>query len=244
MARSPPHLVRATRRPRDFPDNVDPVLEASQLTKIYPSPAGPLTVLAEVSFSLGPGDSAVIMGPSGSGKSSLLYVLGGLEPPTSGVVTLDGQNPYALDPDALAAFRNRQVGFVFQDHCLLPQCTVLENVLVPTLVGQADNGAVARARMLLQEVGLGERLEHRPAALSGGEKQRVAIARALIREPRLLLCDEPTGNLDADSADRVAELLLSLHQRQQTMLIVVTHSEALAQRFHQRWTITRGALTM
>ena len=183
------------------------------------------------------------MGPSGSGKSSLLYVLGGLEPPTSGEVTLNGQNPYALNPDALAAFRNRQVGFVFQDHCLLPQCTVLENVLVPTLVGPVHDGA-ARARKLLHEVGLGERLEHRPAALSGGEKQRVAIARALIREPRLLLCDEPTGNLDADSADRVAELLLALHHHQDTMLVVVTHSEALARRFQKRWTITRGALTM
>jgi lipoprotein-releasing system ATP-binding protein len=219
------------------------VLEARQLTKTYQSPGGPLTVLADVSFALQPGESAAVMGPSGSGKSSLLYVLGGLEPPTSGEVTLNGQNPYALNPDALAAFRNRQVGFVFQDHCLLPQCTVLENVLVPTLVGPVHDGA-ARARKLLHEVGLGERLEHRPAALSGGEKQRVAIARALIREPRLLLCDEPTGNLDADSADRVAELLLALHHHQDTMLVVVTHSEALARRFQKRWTITRGALTM
>ena len=220
------------------------MLEARQITKTYASPAGPLTVLADVSLTLQPSESAAIMGPSGSGKSSLLYVLGGLEPPTSGVVSLDGQNPYALSADALAAFRNRQVGFVFQDHCLLPQCTVLENVLVPTLVGEPDGKAAERARTLLAEVALGERLDHRPAALSGGEKQRVAIARALIREPRLLLCDEPTGNLDADSADRVAELLLALHQRQQTMLIVVTHSENLARRFQKRWTITRGTLTL
>jgi lipoprotein-releasing system ATP-binding protein len=218
------------------------VLEARQLTKTYQSPAGPLTVLADVSFALHPGESAAIMGPSGSGKSSLLYVLGGLEPPTSGLVTLDGQNPYALDADSLATFRNRRVGFVFQDHCLLPQCTVLENVLIPTLVGEADGNVAARARALLQDVGLGARLDHRPAALSGGEKQRVALARALVREPGLLLCDEPTGNLDADSADRVAALLLTLHQRQRTMLIVVTHSEALAQRFQKRWTITRGTL--
>ncbi len=218
------------------------MLEARQLTKTYQSPAGPLTVLADVSFALHPGESAAIMGPSGSGKSSLLYVLGGLEPPTSGVVTLDGQNPYELDADSLATFRNRRVGFVFQDHCLLPQCTVLENVLIPTLVGEADGNVAARARALLQDVGLGARLDHRPAALSGGEKQRVALARALVREPGLLLCDEPTGNLDADSADRVAALLLTLHQRQRTILIVVTHSEALAQRFQKRWTITRGTL--
>ena len=154
-----------------------------------------------------------------------------------------GQNPYELAPDALAAFRNRQVGFVFQDHCLLPQCTVLENVLVPTLVGEADSAAPERARALLDQVGLGSRLDHRPAALSGGEKQRVAIARALIRQPQVVLCDEPTGNLDADSAERVGELLLSLHQQQQTVLLVVTHSEALAKRFERRWRIERGRLT-
>jgi lipoprotein-releasing system ATP-binding protein len=218
------------------------VLDARQLTKTYDSPGGPLTVLSDVSFSLQSGDSAAVMGPSGSGKSSLLYILGGLEPPTSGVVTLGGQNPYSLDPDGLAAFRNRQVGFVFQDHCLLPQCTVLENVLVPTMVGEADEAAPQRARQLLKDVGLVERLDHRPAALSGGEKQRVALARALIREPQLVLCDEPTGNLDADSADRVADLLVALHQRQRTILLVVTHSLALAQRFARRWRIERGRL--
>lgn len=219
------------------------MLEAQRLTKTYDSPGGPLTVLDDVSFSIQAGDSAAIMGPSGSGKSSLLYVVGGLEPPTAGMVKVGNQDPYALRPDALAAFRNRTVGFVFQDHCLLPQCTVLENVLVPTIVGEADAGAADRARRLLDHVGLSGRLDHRPAALSGGEKQRVAIARALIREPQLLLCDEPTGNLDADSADRVAELLLSLHQQQHTVLLVVTHSEALAKRFAKRWTIARGQLT-
>jgi lipoprotein-releasing system ATP-binding protein len=218
------------------------VLSAQNVTKTYNSPAGPLTVLADVSFALNAGESAAIMGPSGSGKSSLLYILGGLEPPTSGTITLGAQNPYRLDPDALASFRNRMVGFVFQDHCLLPQCTVLENVLVPTLVGEADDQAVDRGRDLLEQVGLSERLHHRPAALSGGEKQRVAIARALIREPRLVLCDEPTGNLDADSAERAAELLLALHRRQQTILIVVTHSDALARRFEKRWHIERGRL--
>ena len=200
-------------------------------------------MLADVTFALGRADSAAVMGPSGSGKSSLLYILGGLESPTSGTVRVAGQNPYELAPDALAAFRNRQVGFVFQDHCLLPQCTVLENVLVPTLVGAHDGAAPERARALLDQVGLGARLDHRPAALSGGEKQRVAIARALIRQPQVVLCDEPTGNLDADSAERVGELLLSLHEQQQTVLLVVTHSERLAQKFERRWRIERGRLT-
>jgi lipoprotein-releasing system ATP-binding protein len=218
-------------------------LEAQNISKTYASPAGPLQVLADVTFALGRADSAAVMGPSGSGKSSLLYILGGLESPTSGTVRVAGQNPYELAPDALAAFRNRQVGFVFQDHCLLPQCTVLENVLVPTLVGAHDGAAPERARALLDQVGLGARLDHRPAALSGGEKQRVAIARALIRQPQVVLCDEPTGNLDADSAERVGELLLSLHEQQQTVLLVVTHSERLAQKFERRWRIERGRLT-
>jgi lipoprotein-releasing system ATP-binding protein len=218
------------------------VLEASHLTKTYPSPAGDLTVLADVSIALGSGEAAAITGPSGSGKSTLLYILGALEPPTSGTLTLDGRNPYELDPTALAAFRNRQVGFVFQDHCLLPQCSVVENVLVPTLVGDRDRQAIARARYLLEQVGLGARLDHRPAELSGGEKQRAAIARALIRQPRLLLCDEPTGNLDADTAARVGDLLVALQQRETTMLIVVTHSDALASRFAKRWRIDHGRL--
>ena len=219
------------------------MLQATQLTKTYPSPAGDLTILADVSLTLGSGEAAAVTGPSGSGKSTLLYVLGALEPPTSGVVTLDGQNPYVLDPVRLAAFRNRQVGFVFQDHCLLPQCSVMENVLVPTLVGERAPDAADRAKRLLDQVGLGDRVRHRPAELSGGEKQRAAIARALIRQPRLLLCDEPTGNLDADTAGRVADLLLALQDQQQTMMIVVTHSEALAARFRKRWRIARGQLT-
>jgi lipoprotein-releasing system ATP-binding protein len=219
------------------------VLQASHLTKTYPSPAGDLTILADVSLTLGAGEAAAITGPSGSGKSTLLYVLGALEPPTSGTVTLDGENPYALDTVKLAAFRNKQVGFVFQDHCLLPQCSVIENVLVPTLVGERDPEAPARARHLLDRVGLGPRVEHRPAELSGGEKQRVAIARALIRQPRLLLCDEPTGNLDADTAATVADLLIALQQQQKTMMIVVTHSDALAARFTKRWRINRGQIT-
>ena len=177
------------------------------------------------------GDAAAIMGPSGSGKSTLLYILGALEPPTTGSVTLDGTNPFALPANDLAAFRNKEIGFVFQDHCLLPQCSVLENVLVPTLVGARDAGAEAHARSLIDQVGLTPRMRHLPAQLSGGEKQRVALARALVRRPRLLLCDEPTGNLDRKSAEAVAALLFELQQKQNAILIAVTHSAELAARF-------------
>ena len=175
-----------------------------------------------------------IMGPSGSGKSTLLYILGALEPPSAGTVKLEGRNPFELADSELAQFRNKQVGFVFQDHCLLPQCTVLENVLVPTLVAESRDGARERAVQLLAQVGLKDRMEHRPAELSGGEQQRVALARALIREPLLLLCDEPTGNLDHVSAETVAAMLLELHRNQQTILVVVTHNRDLAARFPAR----------
>ena len=218
------------------------MLNANHLSKSYPTPAGELTVLRDVTLSLNAGDAACVMGPSGSGKSTLLYILGGLEPPTSGTVQLDGKDPYALSPDALAAFRNHDVGFVLQDHCLLPQCTVLENVLVPTLVGETDASAPDRARTLLGQVGLANRLHHRPGELSGGEKQRAAIARALIRKPRLILCDEPTGNLDAETATTVADLLIALHAKQQAIMVLVTHSEALGSRFTRRWTMNRGVL--
>jgi lipoprotein-releasing system ATP-binding protein len=168
-------------------------------------------------------------------------MLGALEPPSSGEITLGGQNPFTLPARGLADFRNGQIGFVFQDHCLLPQCTVLENVLLPTLVA-SDNGQDEgrHARTLLEQVGLSPRLDHRPGELSGGEKQRVAIARALIRRPRLVLCDEPTGNLDQVSATAVASLLLDLHKSQQNILIVVTHSERLAAQFPIRFDLTEG----
>jgi lipoprotein-releasing system ATP-binding protein len=182
------------------------------------------------------------MGPSGSGKSTLLYILGALEPPTSGSVTLGGTNPFNLPARELAVFRNREVGFVFQDHCLLPQCSVLENVLVPTLVGPADSSGNAHARRLLEQVGLSHRLSHLPGQLSGGEKQRVALARALVRRPRLLLCDEPTGNLDRASADTVASLLFELQTQQQAILIVVTHSADLAARFPIRFDLASRTL--
>jgi lipoprotein-releasing system ATP-binding protein len=218
------------------------MLRITDLTKTYPTPRGPLRVLDRVSLELGPGDAAAIMGPSGSGKSSLLYILGALETPTSGTVTLDGRNPFELPQKALAAFRNEQIGFVFQDHCLLPQCTVLENVLIPTLVAAKADGAAARARELVAQVGLADRIDHRPGELSGGERQRVAIARALVRGPRLLLCDEPTGNLDHAAADNVANILLDLHHAQQTILVVVTHSAELAARLPRRFELRDGAL--
>ena len=211
------------------------MLHVANLSKDYPTVRGPLAVLSDVSFTLAPGDAAAVMGPSGSGKSSLLYVLGALEPPTSGTVTLEGRNPFQLSAADLAAFRNTAIGFVFQDHCLLPQCTVLENVLIPTLVARSDDDDVTRARQLVEQIGLGDRIDHRPAQLSGGERQRVAIARALIRSPRLLLCDEPTGNLDHAAAENVASLLLDLHRRQHAILIVVTHSAQLASRFPIRF---------
>src|SRR5580658_7563071 len=218
------------------------MLDVSQIAKTYPTPRGPLAILAGVSFSLRRGDAAAIMGPSGAGKSTLLYILGGLEQPTSGTIALDGRNPFTLSEKELAAFRNREIGFIFQDHCLLPQCSVIENVLVPTLVSNDSAGAVDRARDLLAQVGLSDRLEHRPAELSGGEKQRVALARALIRKPLLLLCDEPTGNLDQASADVVAALLLELRQRRETILIVVTHSSELAARFPLRYELRTANL--
>ncbi len=211
------------------------MLVVKDLKKDYPTPRGPLEILSNVSLSLERGDAVAIMGPSGSGKSTLLYILGALEPPTSGSVTLDGRNPFDLSERELAEFRNKQIGFIFQDHCLLPQCSVMENVLTPTLVTTTNGDYSNRAKTLLGQVGLAQRLDHRPAELSGGEKQRVALARALIREPLLLLCDEPTGNLDRSSADRVATLLLDLHAEQQTIMIVVTHSAELASRFPKRF---------
>jgi lipoprotein-releasing system ATP-binding protein len=225
------------------------MLNVDNVTKSYPTPRGELSILNGISLSLKRGDAAAIMGPSGSGKSTLLYLIGALERPSSGRVTLDGADPYALGEREQAAFRNRHIGFIFQDHSLLPQCSVLENVLTPTLAAPAREPAAAaqddeaRARTLLEQVGLGQRLDHRPGELSGGEKQRAAVARALIRNPTLVLCDEPTGNLDRASADAVASLLLDLHSARQTILVVVTHSAALAGRFPSRYEMSDGQLS-
>ena len=219
------------------------LLEVANLSKSYTTPQGELSILEDVSLSLKRGDAAAIMGPSGSGKSTLLYILGALEPPSAGTVRLDGQDIFQLKQRELAAFRNKEIGFIFQDHCLLPQCSVVENVLTPTLITQSNSEDMQRrALSLLEQVGLSGRIEHRPAELSGGEKQRVALARALVMQPLLLLCDEPTGNLDHKSAEVVASLLLELHQRQETILLVVTHSAELAARFPARYELMEGKL--
>ncbi len=219
-------------------------LRVDHLCKDYPTRSGPLPVLRDVTLALERGEALAVMGPSGSGKSTLLHILGTLDRPTSGEVRLDGSDPFALSEPQLADFRNRHVGFVFQDHHLLPQCSVLENVLIPTLVNPASDRAatITWARELLDRVGLGQRLEHRPAELSGGERQRVAVARALISKPILLLADEPTGNLDRRTAQSVGQLLLDLHREQQTILIVVTHSAELAKTFPHTRTMADGVL--
>jgi lipoprotein-releasing system ATP-binding protein len=208
----------------------------------YPTPTEPLVVLAGVSLELSAGDSATIMGPSGSGKSTLLNVVGTLEPPTSGTVSIDGADPYALGERELASFRNRRIGFVFQEHHLLPQCSALENVLLPTLAGRFNDDAESRAEALLDRVGLSDRLGHRPAELSGGQRQRVAIARALINAPAVVLADEPTGDLDRAAARQVADLLMELHREQRTILIIVTHDESLAKRTAKRFDLEGATL--
>jgi lipoprotein-releasing system ATP-binding protein len=221
------------------------VLTVTDVTKRYDTAAGPLTILQRLSFEIIRGESAAIMGPSGCGKSTLLYLLGALEPPTSGTIKLDNTNPYSLGERAQAAFRGAHVGFVFQDHLLLPQLSAIENVLVPTLVAKKDAAAmdsIELADRLLAGVGLAARKQHRPGELSGGERQRVAIARALVRQPSLLLCDEPTGNLDRAAADTVMDLLLALHRDQRTMLVVVTHSADVAARFDRKFELRDGQL--
>lgn len=218
-------------------------LIVDKVTKEFPTRTDPLVVLQGISFQLESGQNLAVIGPSGSGKTTLLNLLGALERPTSGTVSVDGQDPAKLSERDVAAFRSQKIGFVFQDHHLLPQCSVLENVLIPTIArGTTQPEDVERARLLLDRVGLTDRLEHRPAELSGGQRQRTAIARALIREPALVLADEPTGNLDQTTAAQVADLLLQLQDDERTMLIVVTHSTALAERMQQRRILDNGRL--
>lgn len=218
------------------------MLVVRSLSKSFSSPADELRVLDDISLTLEAGQSAAIMGPSGSGKSTLLNILGTLEPPTAGRVTLDGRDPFALAPAELARFRNARIGFVFQEHHLLPQCSVLENVLLPTLAFGDNPEGVERARALIARVGLSDRAQHRPAELSGGERQRVALARALINRPALVLADEPTGNLDRGSAERIADLLAELAGPGGVALLVVTHAEPLARRFQRQLELVDGKL--
>jgi ABC-type lipoprotein export system ATPase subunit len=231
-----------------------PLLKLASITKRYESPgnAGSLTILDNISFELAAGDSLAIVGPSGSGKSTLLQIIGTLDQPTSGTVTLDGQDLNQLDELQLAAVRNRDIGFVFQAHYLLPQCTVLENVLVPTLAKtpratakaspKQTESAESRADRLLKRVGLAERASHRPAELSGGERQRVAVVRALINQPRLLLADEPTGSLDHASAQQLGQLLVELNREENVTLIVVTHARELAEKMAKMMALKDGRL--
>jgi len=218
------------------------MLTVRRLHKEFPTRSGPLEVLRGIDLDLARGEAVAVMGPSGSGKSTLLHIVGTLDRPTSGTVRLDDINPFQLPEPELAAFRNRRIGFVFQDHYLLPQCSVLENVLIPTLVGPARAEREQRARHLLERVGLAHRLRHRPSELSGGERQRVAVARALINQPVLLLADEPTGNLDRRSAQAVGALLLELAAQENAILITVTHSLELARGFPRQLQMLDGTL--
>jgi len=200
---------------------------------------GEVDVLHDVSFELLPTESVAIIGPSGCGKSTLLHILGTLDVPSTGRVEMDGQDPFALPEPQLAKFRNQEIGFVFQEHHLLPQYSVLDNVLIPTLAFKGSS-LEDEARILLKRVGLGHRVDHRPAELSGGERQRTAVARALIHKPGYLLCDEPTGSLDGTRAKEVADLLFELHAEEGNILIGVTHSLELAARFARRFELQEG----
>ncbi|MCB9070334.1 MAG: ABC transporter ATP-binding protein [Calditrichae bacterium] len=217
------------------------MLSVKHLVKNYQTESQTVEVLRDVSFDISAGESLVITGPSGSGKSTLLHILGTLDSPTSGAVLINGKNPFELADAELAKFRNHTVGFVFQDHHLLPQYSVLENVLLPTLAFPVDSHKSRdRATDLIEKVGLSHRINHLPAELSGGERQRVAIARALINAPAIVLCDEPTGNLDHSTADTLANVLFDLHRSEKNILVVVTHSLDLAQRFARKFRILDG----
>jgi lipoprotein-releasing system ATP-binding protein len=218
-------------------------LEVQEITKDYPTRSEPVRVLRGVSFVLRAGEALAIMGPSGSGKSTLLQILGTLDQPSSGRLKLDGQDPSQLTSDQQADLRGQRIGFVFQDHYLLPQLSALENVVLPALAG----GSIARetldrGRQLLSRVGLAERMHHRPWELSGGERQRVALARALILGPRIVLADEPTGNLDQEAAANVADILCELQQTERVLLVLATHSPQLARRFGLRRQLVAGRL--
>lgn len=220
-------------------DNITHKLNINNLSKSY----GSLEVLQDISFRYQSGSSVAITGPSGSGKSTLLHIIGTLEYPSKGKVEIDGTNPFDLSESELARYRNTMIGFVFQDHHLLPQYSVLENILLPTLAFSKKSDTAEFAEYLIHKVGLSERTSHRPAELSGGERQRVAIARALINNPSILLCDEPTGNLDNSTTGEITELLFELHTTQNTLLIVVTHNLHFASQFTHQLKLENGLCT-
>lgn len=220
-----------------------PILQASNLAKSYPTAAGPLEVLRGLSLEVRAGEMVAVVGESGTGKSTLLHLLGALDRPTAGTVDFDGVNIFEKGDRVLAAFRNRSIGFVFQFHHLLPEFTALENVEMPALIaGDGMNGARMRATALLEELGLGDRLTHRPSELSGGEQQRVAVARALMNQPRLVLMDEPTGNLDTPTAERLHDELRRLTDEDRQTLVIVTHNPSLAGRADRVLRLEGGAL--
>jgi ABC-type lipoprotein export system ATPase subunit len=222
------------------------LLELEEVSKSFPGPEGgkDVVVLHDLSLRVTPGEAVAIVGPSGSGKSTLLNIVGALDLPTKGVVRLDGQDIRSMSEAELARIRNRQIGFIFQLHHLLPQCSVLENVLVPALVNgdAAADETRERAKKLLDRVGLAERMHHRPAQISGGERQRTAVVRALINKPKLVLADEPTGQLDGKSADALADLLVQLNEEEGVALLVVTHAHDLAERMGRTLRLSEGTL--
>lgn len=221
------------------------MIEVAKISKTYDSPAGAVTVLRDLDLRVAAGETVAIVGPSGSGKTTLLNLLGALDQPTSGSITIGGTALQGLDPAGAARFRNRSIGFIFQLHFLLPQCSVLENVLVPRLSGEWEEPVAttrARAESLLEQVGLQDRRDHRPWQLSGGEQLRVAIARALINQPKIILADEPTGSLDPATGDRIADLLLRTNTGAQVALVVVTHNPGLAARMQKTYRLEAGRL--
>ena len=227
------------------PEPNQPILVVRGLTKTYPDAGGgQVAVLSGIDLTLHQGESAAIVGPSGCGKTTLLNLLGTLDTPTAGTVMINGNDVTTLNEKQRARIRAKQIGFVFQEHHLLPQCTALENTLIPTLAKGSDRkGAKQRAIELIHRVGLGERIDHRPDALSGGQRQRVAIVRALINRPALLLVDEPTGALDGNTAGQIMDLLIGLNQAEQTAMLMVTHAPDLADRMDRTLRLDRGTLT-
>jgi len=223
----------------------NPMLEAIELRKVYQTLSEEIVVLESVSFSMNAGENLAIVGPSGSGKSTLLQILGTLDAPTSGTVRIGGQDPYQLNENQQARFRNERIGFIFQDHHLLPQWNVLENTLLPALAkGKPTKEIRERAVALLERVGLKDRMTHLPSQLSGGERERVAVARALVLKPMVVLADEPTGNLDQQSAENIARLLLEVPKEENTVLIVVTHSMSLAEQMQKRYELRNRLMTL
>lgn len=227
-------------------NNSKPIVFVQDLKKQYATPADPLVILEDLNLEVERSRSVAIMGPSGSGKSTLLHILGTLDAPTSGQVLLDGKDPFSMTEPDLARFRNERIGFIFQDHQLLPQCSALENALIPALAQKRNAAQSAqsaqRAKGLLDRLGLSDRLHYRPADLSGGERQRVAIARALLNAPSILLCDEPTGNLDQTTGASIGACFKELVEREKVALVAVTHNPDFARLFDRTLQLQRGKL--